>query len=958
MEMSDSSSEAPTPLSNNTLTQETEINQTTERDFIGLLFDTILFEISWIFVTTAVSTRTADQVHVSFTELAKAFDIAQDVCRLYRDTQTNNASTASAFESQLEEAGLKVAKSVEEYVHRIDGCNGIFLPKSAQSAASVTTTAIDGKQEGSTGENQDHKRLAPPKIGFSSDGMDLPVLDSTYRKQFHERYAAMGEFAQYDVVARVVLRLRRDLWDQTITAEDLDRVDTLAIFHYGSRWVRRQRGFASKAQKKAAEPGTTSGRTGLSNPSADYVAKIAHRLVGLHVKETGRPTYGLQGELELPVVDPIAEAYEKISASMMVLYQHLVPSNDSINKRSLLVKRLQGILDTAFPDAELHLEVFGSYASGLGSESSDADLCITSDSFRKSAPYNNMRTLAVVLRQGGMVKIQAISNARVPIVKFVDPYTRINCDINANHVLGIHNSALIRCYTKIDDRVRPLLYCLKALVKKHNINDSSQASLSSYAYVMMAIGFLQAQDPPVLPALQAQPEEWMTPLFVQLDHEGRGGKDLINCTFDHDVTRYQNFGSRNTKSVGQLLIEFFEFYTRYYDYQTMEVNVRFGGVRVRDEITRARNAKPGSKPKVPQRGSGEKKLVVMDPFIRDRNVAGSCQSRHLARVWRVFESIYFTLSHGEFLRAFDIVPARYGEEVPRQQPPIQQQHQHEEPERQGHHRLREKKTERKRERKKDKVTKPIGPVASASTPDAPKKQNGRLNSVGTVTASKSDNTIMTNAGETRSSGVQQVPYNVDPLKMNTNGDHGHVASATKSMKQRQQMQVTQEHQVKRVSDSIAADQRQYQERTLQSSSNQQNGTSSNTDLRTITAATGSESQSSRRVMQADLLKTLNDQKRHNDQLNQTRGNSFGAGATAKPKYRARNQSQQMNPVYPVLTKTHKLLLNKTKDAGSGGSTGSNNNNTNGSRYQTNSNGSEPIKKTKPESEAQVRKEVP
>lgn len=92
-----------------------------------------------------------------------------------------------------------------------------------------------------------------------------------------------------------------------------------------------------------------------------------------------------------------------------------------------------------------------------------------------------------------MIKVMPIVDARVPIVKFVDPQTRINCDINSNHVLGIYNSELIRCYTQIDDRVRPFIYNLKALAKAHGINDSSNAYLSSYSYVMMAIGFLQAQ---------------------------------------------------------------------------------------------------------------------------------------------------------------------------------------------------------------------------------------------------------------------------------------------------------------------------------------------------------------------------------------------------------------------------------------------------------------------------------
>lgn len=92
-----------------------------------------------------------------------------------------------------------------------------------------------------------------------------------------------------------------------------------------------------------------------------------------------------------------------------------------------------------------------------------------------------------------MTKILPILNARVPIVKFVDPLSKINCDVNCNHVLGVHNSELIRCYSMIDPRVKPLVYNVKALVKAHGINDSSQGTLSSYAYVMMILGFLQAQ---------------------------------------------------------------------------------------------------------------------------------------------------------------------------------------------------------------------------------------------------------------------------------------------------------------------------------------------------------------------------------------------------------------------------------------------------------------------------------
>lgn len=158
-----------------------------------------------------------------------------------------------------------------------------------------------------------------------------------------------------------------------------------------------------------------------------------------------------------------------------------------------------------------------------------------------------------------------------------------------------------------------------------------------------------------MPSLQAQPKERLTELFVQLDHEGRGGRDLIDCSFDHDIDHYRNFGAANTKSVGQLLIEFFEFYCRYFDYRTLEVNVRLGGYGIQKEVLKRRSS--GRKQLLP--GQGEKKLIVMDPFILDRNVAGSCSGRHLTQVWRTFQWLYYQLSLGHHSRAFAHIPESY-----------------------------------------------------------------------------------------------------------------------------------------------------------------------------------------------------------------------------------------------------------------------------------------------------------
>lgn len=61
---------------------------------------------------------------------------------------------------------------------------------------------------------------------------------------------------------------------------------------------------------------------------------------------------------------------------------------------------------------------------------------------------------------------------------------------------------MLRFYAAIDERVKVLGYLAKLFAKRSEIGDASRGSLSSYAYILMLIHFLQQCDPPVLPVLQ------------------------------------------------------------------------------------------------------------------------------------------------------------------------------------------------------------------------------------------------------------------------------------------------------------------------------------------------------------------------------------------------------------------------------------------------------------------------
>ncbi|TYI05713.1 hypothetical protein ES332_A10G108400v1 [Gossypium tomentosum] len=96
---------------------------------------------------------------------------------------------------------------------------------------------------------------------------------------------------------------------------------------------------------------------------------------------------------------------------------------------------------------------------------------------------------------------QALTRAKIPIVKLMNPVTGISCDICVNNVFAIVNTRLLRDYAKIDVRLRQLAFIMKHWAKSRGVNATYQRTLSSCAYVLMCIHFLQQRRPAILPCL-------------------------------------------------------------------------------------------------------------------------------------------------------------------------------------------------------------------------------------------------------------------------------------------------------------------------------------------------------------------------------------------------------------------------------------------------------------------------
>ncbi|KAF9545746.1 hypothetical protein EC957_010494 [Mortierella hygrophila] len=282
-----------------------------------------------------------------------------------------------------------------------------------------------------------------------------------------------------------------------------------------------------------------------------------------------------------------------------------------------------------YRDYGIEVHLFGSFASGLCSMSSDADMTVYN--LRMVALHcPPIVELATVLRRIGYQRITSIPNARVPIATW--KLYGIQCDANLNQPMGVHNSKLISTYSNIDDRFKTLWFSIKQIGKQHGIISASAGFLSSYALTMLLIVFLQdVTSPTILPRLQQSPLATLHTI------------DGYDCSFDSQ-TIYTNYGADNTHSAGQLLIDFFYFYGYVFDYANQEVHPSLGKIQNRS-ITPPARSRMDRRPK-------DWPICILDPFITDRNVAGNCGKENVARIQTCFQSAYHALEENDINKAF------------------------------------------------------------------------------------------------------------------------------------------------------------------------------------------------------------------------------------------------------------------------------------------------------------------
>jgi len=255
--------------------------------------------------------------------------------------------------------------------------------------------------------------------------------------------------------------------------------------------------------------------------------------------------------------------FEKLENEISTSIKRILPHKSDSKQRESLTNHLSRTLGKKFKSSDV--KPFGSSVTGLNIKGGDLDLCFVIPGANQKSTIQNM---AKVLRGQGMENVQPITNAIVPILKFKDPRSGIHTDISVNNTLALHNTELIKRYSKIDRKVSDFIRLVKYWSFHRNISNSFEGTFSSYAWTILALNYLISEG--VVPNLQDTEEKMLI--------------EINGNEFDISMDSPETIKLSRDIPLSKMICGFFEFYSNW-DWSSDVVSIRNGGKLGREEVS-------------------------------------------------------------------------------------------------------------------------------------------------------------------------------------------------------------------------------------------------------------------------------------------------------------------------------------------------------------------------------------
>ncbi|KAG7900486.1 hypothetical protein KL905_004406 [Ogataea polymorpha] len=218
--------------------------------------------------------------------------------------------------------------------------------------------------------------------------------------------------------------------------------------------------------------------------------------------------------------------------------KYISPSAEEIKARNDTVGKLRECITGMWPDAEVHC--FGSFATDLYLPGSDIDMVVVSKA--RNNKYDNRSSLyqlSSYIRNHRLgINVEAIAKAKVPIIKFVDPTTKIHIDISFERTNGIKAAELIISWLKDTPGLRELVLIVKQFLSVRKLNIVHTGGLGGFATICLVRSFLKLH--PRVATKSIDPLENLGVLLIEF-FELYGynfGYDNTAIAFDEDGEPY------------------------------------------------------------------------------------------------------------------------------------------------------------------------------------------------------------------------------------------------------------------------------------------------------------------------------------------------------------------------------------------------------------------------------------
>ncbi|MES1904800.1 MAG: Non-canonical poly(A) RNA polymerase papd5 [Paramarteilia canceri] len=275
---------------------------------------------------------------------------------------------------------------------------------------------------------------------------------------------------------------------------------------------------------------------------------------------------------------------EGLNLELIDFYNYIMPTYQERSVRLILYQTIYSILKSNFSD--ILIDTYGSFKTDLFLPTSDIDIVVFCD--WKVIPLDQFKQ--VLIKSGLCVfgSILILDKAAVPIIKFRSVHYDLRVDITFNTKNGTKASAYIKNALNVNPVLKQLIMILKQFLLQRDANEVYHGGISSYSLILMAIALMK---------------------------------------------KYESHSQKRKLTLAELLILFFEFYGKKFDYLKEGITFRSSDCFVdKSELIGQCSSGNGDTPSL---------LFIQDPLNPENDVGKS--SFGVMKIKNYFESAYVNL---------------------------------------------------------------------------------------------------------------------------------------------------------------------------------------------------------------------------------------------------------------------------------------------------------------------------